>query len=135
MASHTASARCAHEWQQPGASALTCGDSVCFSDRCGDTPETLAGDEGIPPINPHLIPAGCRCCFFGKVASALGAVAADTRATAAPLTKPSQLPALVALHSPGVSRNKNREIILRVAWQLAVRPEAATEISSPGCAP
>jgi hypothetical protein len=66
-------------------------------------------------------PAGCHCCFSGKGASALGAVAAGTTATAAPLICPTTPSRLVALRScGGGSGRKHLGVFEAVAWKLAL---------------
>jgi hypothetical protein len=75
----------------------------------------------LPPIRTLTSPGGCRCYFSGKEASALGAIAADTRTTATPLTKPSQPPRLVTLlSSEGLWEEKSGDFSgsgLEIGWE------------------
>ena len=67
------------------------------------------------------------------VVSSRGGGAADTRATAPPLTKPSQPTRLVAVRSRGGLWEKNLGVFGAVAWGLAGSTTGSTPISSPAC--
>jgi hypothetical protein len=67
-----------------------------------------------------------------RVDSALGAAAADTRATAAPLIQPRQPRPLVALRSRwGSAGKKNLGVLGAMAWVFAGCSFANTKLSSP----